>query len=78
VQREQLVAPPQSTALSPPFFTASLQLAAWHLPPLHTALEQSLAAVQERFAAQRTHAVAPPQSTSVSPPFLTASLQVAV
>jgi hypothetical protein len=39
-QRTQVVAPPQSTALSPPFFTPSLQVGAWHTSgvPLHTAL----------------------------------------
>src|SRR4051812_2405592 len=39
--------PPQSTSLSSPFFTPSVQLAALQLPfTLHTRLSQSLAALQ--------------------------------
>ena len=36
--RGQLVTPPQSTALSPPFFTLSVHEAVAHFPPAHTPL----------------------------------------
>ncbi|CAM2194900.1 protein of unknown function [Paraburkholderia kururiensis] len=29
-------APPQSTPVSEPFFTPSVQVAAWHVPEVHT------------------------------------------
>jgi hypothetical protein len=39
-QRAQVLVPPQSTPLSRPFFTASLQVGAMHLPAVHTPLVQ--------------------------------------
>ena len=65
--------PPQSTSVSSPLRALSVQLGAWQLPPLQTALEQSLEAVQDRPTAQGPQL--PPQSTSVSSPFCTASVQ---
>src|SRR3954470_11600026 len=66
---------PQSTSLSVPFFTPSVQLGAWHTLPVHTPLEQSLPMVQARPVAHLvTHE--PPQSTSVSVPFFAPSVQV--
>jgi hypothetical protein len=75
--RIQLVVPPQSTSVSPPFFVASAHVGAWHFAPLQTPLRQSLAAPHVRFVAHRKQLVAPPQSTSDSAPFFTESLQVA-
>jgi hypothetical protein len=68
--------PPQSTSVSLPFFTVSLQLGAWQMPPEQTLLWQSELAVQVLLVAQRLHVVAPPQSMSLSAPFFTMSLQV--
>jgi len=68
--------PPQSLSLSLPFFTPSVQLAAWHLLPLHTPVLQSAPVVQPWFGEQRLQEPPPPQSTSVSLPFSTMSLQV--
>jgi hypothetical protein len=70
--------PPQSTSVSVPFFTLSLQLPAVHMLPLQTPLKQSLPAVHDRPPAQRVQLDVPPQSTADSPPFLTVSLQAAV
>ena len=69
--------PPQSTSLSAPFFTLSVQLAAWHLLPKQIALWQSLACAQARGAAHLGH-MGPPQSTSVSRAFFAVSLQLAI
>ena len=63
---------PQSTSVSVPFFTPSVQSAASQLPVVQTPLVQSIAvrARSRRFA--RGHVpLAPPQSMSVSSPFLT-------
>jgi hypothetical protein len=59
--------PPQSTSLSPWFFTPSPQVGAAHWPLLQTPLAQSLAPRHVFAAAQRGHGVAPPQSASLSP-----------
>jgi hypothetical protein len=66
--------PPQSTPVSEPFFTPSVQLAWAQVPELQTAVTQSLGAAQESPGAQAPHAE-PPQSTSVSAPFRTPSVQ---
>jgi hypothetical protein len=63
-------------SVSEPFFTESVQLAIWQVPPLHFELVQSAPLVQLSPLAQSGHA-APPQSTSLSVPFLTLSVQVA-
>ena len=78
VQRAQVVAPPQSASLSPPFLTVSLQLAAWQSlgEPEQTRLVQSVGTLQLLPVAQRLQLVAPPQSVSLSPPFFATSLQV--
>jgi hypothetical protein len=67
---------PQSTSVSVPFRTASVQLVAEQVRPVHTPLAQSLATTQ---AAVSLHGSGqpPPQSTSVSLPFVTRSEQVA-
>jgi hypothetical protein len=65
--------PPQSTSVSVPFFTVSLQTAAWHTSPVHTPSRQSAATVQALFAAHLSQV--PPQSTSVSVLFFTESTQ---
>jgi hypothetical protein len=68
--------PPQSAALSVPFFTPSEHDGARQRPVagLQTPLAQSEPAPQSRSVPQRAHAKGPPQSMSVSCPFLTASL----
>jgi hypothetical protein len=76
-QHAQLVEPPQSTSVSPPFLTLSLHAAAAHsLPVVQTPSTQSVPAAHTlptpHFAAQL-----PPQSTSVSVPFFTPSLHTA-
>jgi hypothetical protein len=76
-QREQLLAPPQSTSVSKPFFTLSLHAGTAHCPPVHTPLVQSLALVQN-FVSAHLFVQLPPQSKSVSLPFFTPSEQVAV
>jgi hypothetical protein len=73
--REQAVVPPQSTALSPPFFTPSVQEAGWHTLLLQTALWQSPPFTQLLPGTQAPQ-VPPPQSTSVSVPFCTPSRHV--
>jgi hypothetical protein len=67
--------PPQSTSVSFSFLMVSAHVAATHLPPVHTALVQSVAAAQ---ALPSRHFVVqePPQSTSVSVPFFVASVHV--
>jgi hypothetical protein len=69
--------PPQSTSLSAPFLTASLQAAATHLLLVQTPLAQWLPALQVCPVVQRPHVDVPPQSTSLSPPFRTRSVHVA-
>ena len=62
-----------------PFWTASLQLGAAHLPsPPQTPLSQSPATEQTLPSAQGSHPLSapPPQSVSLSPLFLTVSTQV--
>jgi hypothetical protein len=53
----------------------SLHVAAWHVPPLHTALTQSPPPLQLLFEPHLGHPP-PPQSTSVSEPFSVLSVQV--
>jgi hypothetical protein len=71
--------PPQSTAVSLPFFTPSLQVGAAHAPPVQTPLVQlapAPAPLPHRLpVAQGGHE--PPQSTSVSVLFFTMSAQFA-
>src|SRR5207253_2195365 len=72
------VTPPQSTPVSVPFLTPSLQVGAWHVT-LQTPFWQSLAAPQATPVPQVLPSPTqstPPQSTPVSLPFLTPSLQV--
>jgi hypothetical protein len=66
---------PQSTPISAPFFTPSLQLGGAHCPITHEPLAQSWASPQPRPSAQSAH-TAPPQSTSLSAPFFSPSEQV--
>ena len=68
------VPPPQSTAVSVPFFTASLHVAAWQTFPVHTPLLQSEATLHTLPALHPGQL--PPQSVAVSVPFLTESVQV--
>jgi hypothetical protein len=70
--------PPQSTSVSVPFFTLSLQLPVVQRLLVQTPLTQSLPAVQAKPPAQRVQLDEPPQSTADSPPFLTLSLHAAV
>ena len=69
--------PPQSVAVSEPFFAPSVQVAVWHFPPRHTDEAQSVPAPQSLAAGQRAQVPVPPQSTSDSPPFLKPSVHVA-
>ena len=57
---------PQSTSVSLPFFTPSLQLVAWHVPLEQLALLQSLVLRQCCPVMQRAQPMVPPQSTSLS------------
>jgi hypothetical protein len=68
------VGPPQSTSVSAPFLTLSVQLGAWHVPPAHEPLAQSVPSVHVAPTAQGEQPG--PQSTSASLPFLTLSTQV--
>src|SRR5438132_1569395 len=67
--------PPQSTSVSIPFLTLSMQVAATHTPAAHVMLRQSPLTLHFLPPAQPGHR-APPQSTSVSAPFLVASVHV--
>ncbi len=58
--------PPQSTSVSEPFMTPSVQVGAWHSPPVQLPDVQSLPTAHISVTAQRSVQVAPPQSTSVS------------
>ncbi len=60
--------------VSVPFLTASVQLGAAHLPPVHTPLAQS--AGLEQLLSVPQGAQVPPQSTSASVPFFNPSTQV--
>src|SRR4051794_1109337 len=66
--------PPQSTSLSAPFFSWSMQVAGTHWPAPQFRLRQSPPVAH---AAPSPHLLAqlPPQSLSVSPPFFTPSEQ---
>jgi hypothetical protein len=61
-------APPQSTSVSVPFFTPSVQAGNAQIEFLHTPLEQSEPIAQPAPSTHTAH-VPPPQSTSVSSPF---------
>src|SRR5436309_15604429 len=76
VQRGHTVAQPQSTSLSPPFLTMSVQVGVWQRAITHRLLWQSEATTQLSPSAQRGHAFDPPQSTSVSPSFWMPSVQL--
>ena len=67
--------PPQSTSVSVPFLTPSVQVGAAHLPLEQTPLVQSLGTLHFLVSAHLGQ-VAPPQSTSVSAPFCLLSVQV--
>ena len=69
--------PPQSTSVSVPFSSPSVQEGAWQRPPVQTLLVQSLALTHLRPVPHLPQVLLPPQSTSVSPPFCTVSVQVA-
>ena len=64
--------PPQSIALSVPFFRPSLHEGPWPPPAVHTPVAQSEPTRQGSPEAQGAHD--PPQSTPVSVPFFTPSL----
>jgi hypothetical protein len=68
--------PPQSTSVSVPFLTRSLQAGIWHTLLVHTPLWQS-ALTEQPFVSAHLAVQVPPQSTSVSAPFFTPSLQAA-
>src|SRR4051812_3011853 len=65
--------PPQSTPVSWPFCSWSLQVGAAHLPLVQRLLRQSESSVQPSDGAHGGHC--PPQSRSVSVPFCRWSLQ---
>jgi hypothetical protein len=65
---------PQSTPVSIPFLTPSLQVGTWQVPLEQTWLWQSVNVSHAAPFEQAGHAP-PPQSTPVSEPFVTASLQ---
>jgi hypothetical protein len=71
------VVPPQSVAVSVPFFTPSLQVGATQVVPLQTKLTQSLPVVHPRPVPHRAQVEVPPQSVPDSRPFFTRSLQLA-
>lgn len=66
--------PPQSIALSVPFFTPSVHWAAAHVPFEQTAVVQSPPEMHPRPVAH--FGQVPPQSLSVSAPFLAPSVHV--
>lgn len=67
------VGPPQSTSVSWPLYTASVQLGMVHLPLEHIRESQSVFLLQTENAGQLPHL--PPQSTPISSPFWRRSLQ---
>lgn len=75
-QRGQLVAPPQSTSVSPPFFTPSAHPGDWQMPLTHRPSTQSVFAAQPSPSAHSGQ-LAPPQSFAVSVPLVTPSMHVA-
>jgi hypothetical protein len=66
---------PQSTSVSVPFLTPSIQEGAWQTLPVQTPLWQSEALPQALLPAHPPHE--PPQSTSVSSPFFAPSVHPA-
>ena len=71
------LSPPQSTAVSRPFFALSSHVAAMHVPSLsHTPSLQSVPVLHGKPAPHPAHFF-PPQSTPVSSPFFTLSAQLA-
>jgi len=66
--------PPQSTSVSVPFCTPSLQSGAAQVPPEQTRLVQSIPTLQPEPGSQGGHG--PPQSGPVSPPFCWSSVQL--
>jgi hypothetical protein len=71
--------PPQSTSVSVPFLTVSVQAAAAHLLPVHLPLPGNAQSVLATHVALTAHVAPqfPPQSTSVSVPSFTRSPHVA-
>jgi hypothetical protein len=67
--------PPQSWPVSLPFLMPSAHDGDWQIAPMHTAVTQSVAALQPVPAGHFWQA--PPQSCPVSLPFLTPSVQLA-
>jgi hypothetical protein len=68
---------PQSMSVSLPFLMPSVQVGAWHSPPMQFPPWQSVPSRQALLAAQAGQPEsAPPQSTSVSVPFRTLSVHV--
>ena len=65
--------PPQSTAVSPWFFTPSVHVGDRHILPPHTCEWQSVPTRQRPPSTQGAHD--PPQSASVSSPFMCPSEQ---
>jgi hypothetical protein len=68
--------PPQSTPVSAPFFSLSLQVAARHTPFVQTLSRQSAHSPQRRPAAHNGHDESSPQSMSTSFPSCTPSAQL--
>ena len=73
---------PQSTSVSPPFFTVSVHAAGWHRPAVQTPLAQLAPLAPHplpsaHFLFVGAAAQVPPQSTSVSVPLATASVHAA-
>src|SRR5205823_1848898 len=66
--------PPQSTSVSAPFFTLSMQPGATHIPLVHTPLAQSIPVLQP-LPPSHLLGQLPPQSMSVSSPFFAPSVQ---
>src|SRR5690242_3234014 len=67
--------PPQSVAVSAPFFTPSMQVGVEHAPAAQTPLRQS-AATRQGSRSLHFSMQLPPQSVAVSAPFMTPSEQV--
>jgi hypothetical protein len=68
------LSPPQSTSVSPPFITPSVQLGVAHVVPRQTPLAQSVFTRQASPDGHGAHE--PPQSVAVSRPFLMPSAQL--
>jgi hypothetical protein len=67
---------PQSMSVSVPFLTPSSHCGAWHSPPVHTPLTQSVLPVLQPLSVGQGSQLPPPQSVSVSAPFLIPSVHV--